>query len=114
MLALRWILGLTAAIGIVFWVLLLIVAQDFRRSFGASDISAIRAFSLPVILLFVVATVILPDHRLLLHVAAAIMLIGIITSVLILRESLFVGSAGLIFLGAWFLFYRLVIWSSPR
>ena len=103
-------MGITAALGGLGWILLAIAASDFRRSFGASEVGAIRLAALPIALAFVLVTVVLPGNRTLLHVAAAVLLVALVGSALILRESVFVGSVGLLFFGAWFFFYWRTAW----
>lgn len=103
-------MGVSAALGGLGWILLAIAASDFRRSFGASEVGAIRLVALPIALVFVIVTVVLPGNRTLLHVAAAVLLVALVGSALILRESVFVGSVGVLFFGAWFFFYGRTAW----
>ena len=110
----RWFLGLSSALALAGWILLLIVAHDFRRSFGASSVGALRLAALPVVLLLVAVTVAYPTNRALLHVAAIILGLALIGVVFILRESQFVGVTGIIYIAAWLLFYWLAAWSQPR
>jgi hypothetical protein len=110
----RWLLGLSSALALAGWILLVMAADDFRRSFGASSVGALRLAALPLVLLLVTVTVVYPTNRALLHFAAILLGLAMIGAVFILRESLFVGITGIVYICAWLLFYLHAAWSQPR
>jgi len=102
---LRWTLGIAAALGTVGWLLLVMAASDFRRSFGASPVDAARAALLPIVMALVLASVLFPASRGLLHVTAGVLALGAAGCLLLLKEAPFVATMGLAFLALWFLYY---------
>jgi hypothetical protein len=82
------------------------VAGGFRKSFGASPPSPLIVIGPLAALTVLLATLIAPTHRTLLHIgaAAALMLVGF-SIWQIISESATVLWFGLIFLGLWFVFY---------
>lgn len=104
--ALRWILGLLAVGVGAGLVALAVIGRSFRSSFGASPVALLPQFGpLLLLLLLVLASVVWPGNRLLLHLTAAAVAVAGVGLVFVLRESGFVGSAGLAFCAAWFVFY---------
>jgi hypothetical protein len=110
--ALRWLLVASTAIVTIGFVVLLVAADGFRRSFGASENGPLIAgVPLAVMLLFL-ASLLLPGQRILLHVAAAVALALAGCSVWVLRESVFVGTMGLLYSGLWWTWYWSAAWRS--
>jgi len=114
MTALRWTLGLI----IVFlgggFVVLSIVAGGFRRSFGASDVNPLVTILPLAAMALLLAALVLPAHRTLLHIAAgaAVVLVGFCLWFLI-KESGTVMWWGLAYLAAWLVFYWGAAWRQP-
>jgi hypothetical protein len=108
--ALRWILASATAMVAMGFVALLVVADGFRRSFGASENGPFTVV-LPVTgMLVFLASLLWPGQRMLLHVAAAMALALAACSVWILRESVFVGVMGLLYSGLWGAWYWHAAW----
>ena len=110
--ALRWLLGIIAALLGGGWLLLALWGQSFRRSFGASDLGPLVVIAVPALMLLVLAAVLWPGQRGLLHVTSAAMAVAAIALVHGLGEMGFAGLMGLAFCAAWFAFYGLTIASS--
>ena len=110
MMALRWSLGTIAAVCGAGWVLLALWAEGFRRSFGASGVGTLKLVVPPAVLALVLATVLMPSNRWLLHACAVVFALVAAGLVFVLRESLFVGIVGLAFFAAWFVFWWRALW----
>jgi hypothetical protein len=114
MLALRWLLGLiVAALGGGF-LLLSIASAQFRRGFGASDISPLVRFLPLAGAALLLAGLIYPSSKLLLHAGAlaAVALIGICIWQTI-AEGAIITWLGVAYLVAWLVFYWLTAWKNP-
>jgi hypothetical protein len=108
--ALRWSLAFATALVTIGFVVLLVLADGFRRSFGASENGPLLiGLPLTAMLLFL-ASLLLPGQRMLLHVAAALALALAGCSVWVLRESVFVGTMGLLYSGLWWVWYWHTAW----
>ena len=106
MLALRWILGLSAVglgSGLVF---LLVVGSAFRRSFGASSTGPLMPIAVGLAIVLLIAGLIAPQCRPLLH-AAAIAAAGLAVFFLwqIVTDAAVVLWFGIAYLALWFVFY---------
>lgn len=110
MIVLRWLLGVTATIAAAGWLLIAFAGNDFRRSFGASGVDALTFVAPPAVLLLALLTVLLPANRGLMHASALVFALAAVGLAFVLRESLFVGIVGLLFVAAWFLFYWRTLW----
>lgn len=111
MTTLRWILGMIAVLFVGGFVFLVLVANGFRKSFGASEYSPMF-IALPVIgMLLLLGGVAFPFSKPLLH-TAAVAAVGLVCFCLwqIFRE----GDAPLWFaiayLAAWFVYYWHAAW----
>ena len=105
MLGLRWLLGIAAALIVGGWLALGTLGSGFRRSFGASE-NPIWLLGLPALVgALVIASLLWPDRRPLMHAAAVVMLGFVVGSVILARETLFVAALGLLYSAAWFYFY---------
>ena len=103
--ALRWILGsITLLLTAGFWALMLI-GDGFRRSFGASENSSWKAAVAVVVQLALIASIAFPGQRVLMHAAAAVLLVLALGCVWVLRESIFMGTSGLAFCALWTAYY---------
>jgi len=108
---LRWMLAAGTALVAAGFVALLVMADSFRRSFGASDNGPlVMAVPLAVMAVFL-ASLLLPGQRVLLHVAAAVALGLAACSVWIMRESVFLGVMGLLYAGLWSAWYWHTAWT---
>ncbi len=104
---LRWSLFAIAALTGMGFAGLMVVGGGFRRSFGASDTHPLLAIIPVLVFALILASLLLPGSRALLHVTAAVNVLVILGSAWILRESAFLGTAGISYASAWFLYYRL-------
>lgn len=105
MLGLRWTLGVVTAIIACGWVALAIGGGGFRRSFGGSGNPA-WMIGLPVLVgALVIASLLWPERRTLLHVVAVVVLLMVVGSVAVARESAFVAAVGVLYALAWLSFY---------
>jgi len=114
MLTLRWILGSILVLLGGGFTILVIVSNGFRRSFGASPVHALFV-ALPLIaMVLLLAALIAPTQRMLLHVAAgaAVILVGFAIWQLI-AESATVMWWGLLYLATWFVFYAQALKAAP-
>jgi hypothetical protein len=105
MLGLRWILGIATTIALSGWLALSIVGGGFRRSFGASEIPAWKTLLPLLVGALVIASVLWPERRTLLHVVAAIMMLLAIGSLALARETVFVATLGILYAAIWLTFY---------
>jgi hypothetical protein len=113
MAALRWTLIVVTALTGVGWVLLALWADSFRRSFGASPADALVVVLPIAFLALILAALLLPDVKWLQHVTAAAAAAVAVGCILIMGETVFVGSVGLVYIGLWFLHYWQRTWSAP-
>jgi hypothetical protein len=114
MITLRWILGAVIVLLIGGFLFLFMVASGLRKSFGASENHPLLAI-LPVVAAgLLLAGLLLPASKPLLHAAAvaAVGLIGFCVWMLI-RESATVLWFGLFYLCVWLVYYGLAAWSHP-
>jgi hypothetical protein len=103
--ALRRTLGLVAACVAVAWVLLVAAADGFRRSFGASEHGAWMAVLPVAVAALVVAPLIWPERRPLLHAAAVVVAALLGASLWVARQTVLVAALGVLYAAAWLLFY---------
>jgi hypothetical protein len=108
MLGLRWTLGIVTALVTLMILAIAVVGGGFRRSFGASH------NPIPTVLTLVVSTLVLaslvwPEQRALMHLVAVLMLALVAGSLFLMRESLGTAMLGVAYAAAWLsLYYRLV------
>jgi hypothetical protein len=110
---LRWILGLIIALLGGGYVILLVVSNGLRKSFGASETNPLLVV-LPLVAVAVLAAALVwPANRTLLHIAAiaAVGLIGFCVWQMI-SESVTVLWFGIIYLVAWLVFYWQAAWQT--
>lgn len=111
--ALRWILG---SIGVLFaagFMLIAVIGNGFRKSFGGSDINPL-VVALPMLaLVLMLASIFFPSSKPLLHTAAAAV-IGLIGY--FVREIFKEGEApfwlAIAYLAAWLVYYWLAAWRT--
>jgi|GEM_PF-5978715 len=111
MTTLRWILGITAtALGLGF-IALSIVGGGFRKSFGASDTHPFLVLLPPLALGLLVASLVAPAQKPLLHLAALVA-VGMAAFCLwqIVTMSATVLWFALLYLGFWFAYYAHAAW----
>lgn len=112
MTTLRWILGIVTALGLGGWLLLASWGDGFRRSFGASGLTGAIVF-VPVLLLgLLLASLVLPEQRVLLHATAATVILVAIGCFALLPNAAGAGSLGLCYCGMWMAYYALAL--GPR
>jgi hypothetical protein len=110
MLGLRWSLGIASALVGVGWLVLGVLGNSFRASFGASAVDWLTRLGPLVVMALVLASVMAPGNRVLLHLTAVAVAAAGIGGALVLRESVFVGTLCLAYCGAWFFFYVRTAW----
>jgi hypothetical protein len=111
-LGLRWVLGVVAAIAGALALAVLVIGGNFRSSFGASDSNPLVTL-LPMLGIGVVlASVVWPQSRPLLHVAAAVVVaVAGLAAYLARREPNFATCLAL-YAAAWLWFYWRAAWRS--
>ena len=113
MAALRWtLIGVTVLTG-AGWILLALWADSFRRSFGASSVDVVVAVLPPAFLALILAALLLPEVRWLQHLAAVAAAAVAVSCVVLMAETVFVGTVGLLYTGLWFLHYWHSVWAVP-
>lgn len=105
----RWLLGGIAGLVGAGWVALALLGDSFRRSFGASGTGALVIALPPVAALLLLLPLLLPGHRGLLHLGAAVATVVVLWGAWILRETIVVGLAAIGYAAAWLLYHRLAL-----
>ena len=108
MLGLRWTLGVVTAIVTSGLLALAIIGGGFRRSFGASDNPLPGVIAL-VAGVLVLASLVWPQQRVVLHVVAALMTGLVIGSLILARKEPVTGAAGVAYAAAWLSYYYRVL-----
>ena len=108
--ALRWTIGIVTAILALGTVALAVVGGGFRRSFGASDNSAAIIAGVVIFAALVVASVVWPDRRTLMHIVAALMLALCIVLITLVRQTVFIPTVGTTYAVSWLIFYYRMVW----
>lgn len=106
---LRWILGGGAALVGVGFAVLFVLAERFRESFGASGNGPLKLVVPLLVLGLVLASVLRPESRALLHVTAMAAVLTLAGALWVFREAPFLGTLGTLYFGAWLLFYYLTL-----
>lgn len=102
---LRWFLAASTTLAMIGFVVLLIIADGFRRSFGASENGPLVAILPLTVMMLFLGALLWPEQRALRHVAAIMSLILVGLSIWVLQESFFIGFLGLIYSVLWGLWY---------
>ena len=111
MAALRWTLIVVTALAGAGWILLALWADSFRRSFGASSVDAVTAVLPLVFLALILAALLLPEMKWLQHLAAVSVATVAVACVVLMAETVFVGTVGLLYTGLWLLYYWHSVWA---
>ncbi len=109
--ALRWILGIVTALVGGGWLALVVLADGFRRSFGASENGPLIAIGPMLVAALLLASLVAPGQRFLLHSTAVVVVAMALGSLWLLTESTGLGVSGLLYCGLWFLFYWRAGWT---
>ena len=104
MLGLRWTLGIVTVLVSAMLLAIAIVGGGFRRSFGASDNPLPTVLTLAASAL-VLASLVWPEQRVLLHVVAVLMAAIAVGSLFLMREALVTAVLGAAYAAAWLSFY---------
>lgn len=104
--ALRWTLGSVTTFVVIGFIALVVFGNGFRRSWGASDNSALNVGLTVAVMLALVASIFLPPHQLVLHSVAVVVVALLGSSLWMFRESAFVGTFGVIYCALWFAYYH--------
>jgi len=102
---LRWILGTITALGTAGFLALVVFADGFRSSFGASENGPVKIGVTLLVQAALLASIAAPSQKLLLHGVALIVLALVAGSLWIIRESIFAGATGLTYCGLWLGYY---------
>lgn len=105
MMALRWLLGIATVGVLAGLVVLAVVARGFRRSFGASPTNVLLVVLPVAALVLLLAGVLWPEQRVLLHVGA-VAAIGLIA--LCFAEMSTIATVGIAYCALWLVYYGLV------
>lgn len=108
--ALRWTLGIVSGVVGIGWVVLGVFGNSFRASFGASAVDGITRLGPLIVMALVLASVVGPGNRVLLHVTAVVVAAACVGGAMVMRESAFVGTLCLLYCTAWFCFYAKTAW----
>jgi hypothetical protein len=109
---LRWILGIAAGVFAVGWVALSAWSNGFRGSFGASANPLWKGVLPVAVALLLLAGLIWPDRRLLLH-AGALAATGLLAlSLYLSRETMFVAGLGVLYAVGWLFLYYQAAWKQ--
>lgn len=110
---LRWTLGLVTTLLLVVYLFLLVAADSFRSSFGASANGPLKAIVPLAIGAILLAGMMMPERRLLLHVGA-VTAVGLVAgSLWIARETTFMAGLGICYSAGWLIWYYVVAWRGP-
>ena len=109
---LRWILGLVLTIASAGFVALMVIAGGFRRSFGASDKGTPFVILALVCAAVILASLVWPERRVLMHVAAVVMAAFCVGLVFLARDTASTALLGAIYAAAWFTYYYRVVWAA--
>jgi hypothetical protein len=114
MTGLRWTLIVVTAFLATGWVLLVIWADGFRRSFGASSTGGI-AIVLPfIVMALILASLFLPDQKWLQHLSALAAVAVVAACLVVMSETVLMAMLGLTYMGLWLLHYWHTVWrASP-
>jgi hypothetical protein len=112
MTTLRWTLGLVVAIASTGYFALVVIGGGFRRSFGASDKSGIQVIVGIVVTGLVLASLVWPEKRLLLHIVAVLMVALCIGCAFLARETMFGATVGALYAVGWLTFYYRTVWAQ--
>jgi len=113
MTGLRWSLIVVTALLGAGWILLVVWADSFRRSFGASPNAAVTVMLPVVVLGLILASLLLPEVRWLQHLVAAVAAAVAVGCVVLMVETVFMGTLGLAYVGLWLLHYWHTVWNVP-
>jgi hypothetical protein len=102
--ALRWGLGGIAATVGVGYVALVLFADGFRRSFGASPNGVVTLVVPLAVCALLVASVLLPGQRLLLQITLVVVVALLAGSLWLFREAPWVSVAGMCYAVTWLLY----------
>jgi hypothetical protein len=107
---LRWTIGVITAVVALGTVALAAVGGGFRRSFGASDNSAIIIAGVVIFAALTIASLVWPERRALMHVVALLML-AMCIAVAVARPTVFITTIGVLYSAAWLAFYYHAVWA---
>lgn len=107
MTTLRWILGLGTTAMLAGFVVLAMVAGNFRRSFGASPTNPLLTLLPTLAFAVLFAGLLFPGQRLLLHAGA--LAAAILLSICVVNMS-GISLVGISYFGLWLVYYWLAAW----
>jgi hypothetical protein len=107
---LRWLIGILTAAAALGTIVIAVIGGGFRRSFGGSDNSAAIIGGVVIFAALVIASVIWPERRALMHIVALLMLTLCIACVAIARQTMFTAMVGLLYAATWLALYYRTVW----
>ena len=110
--ALRWTLGIITALASAGFLALVVFGDGFRRSYGASENGALKVGVSLVVQAALLASIVAPGQRMLLHGVAVVVALLIAGCLWIYRESAFAGTTGLAYCGMWVGYYWQAVWGQ--
>ena len=110
--ALRWTIGIITTLVAGGFFALAVIGGNFRRSFGASDNAPWMLVGPPLVAALILASLVWPERRVLLHVVAVIMIALCIGCAFLARETVFTAFIGLCYAGLWLAYYYRTVWAT--
>src|SRR3954463_14636966 len=110
--SLRWTLGIITALATAGFLALVVFGDGFRRSYGASENGTLKVGISLVVQAALLASIVAPAQRVLLHTVAIIVALLIAGCLWIYRESAFAGTTGLAYCGMWVGYYWQAVWGQ--
>lgn len=114
MMTLRWILGVPTALAAGGWLVLAAWADTFRQSWGASKNSGLTVFGPFGALAALLASLVFPQQRILLHAVAAGVALLVAESIMLFPKASGLGVTMLVYCGLWLTYYGLAAWSPQN
>jgi hypothetical protein len=111
MTVLRWVLGVTTFLAAGGLLLLVSWAGSYRRSWGASEKSGMVVLGPLLALMVLLATLVFPEAKMLLHLAAMGMTVLSLASLLLFFHASGLCTTILVYSGLWFGYYGLAAWA---
>jgi hypothetical protein len=105
MMVMRWVLGIATFLAAGGLLLLASWAGSYRRSWGASEKSGLLVLGPLFVLMVLLATLVFPEAKVLLHFAAFGMAILSLASLLLFSQASGLCATILLYCGLWFGYY---------
>jgi hypothetical protein len=110
MTTLRWILGIPTFLAAGGWLLLAAWGDSFRRSWGASENSGFLVFGPFLAMAALLATLLFPQQKPLLHAVASGVVLLAVASCMLLPRAPGLAVTILAYCALWFCYYHMAAW----